>query len=269
MISEDERRARARQRGRDHIASEAGAVTAEALGALLEAREKEQDADSDEVRAAAQAAFVAGWTAFSRATGATDVGRRRMVVEALDLPSGARVEAREFERIFKDCLDTIETVASRNKLRRLLSRHFLDNEETLTPSARLLVDKLFKNPTGLLGALDRVEKKSGVDARRGLDDSVRTVVVSAAGYSAGVEFGLDKDIPFAFWKRAQRRHSRETDGWRARGVKIATAKADTIRDWCVRVAGPHADNFKKARADGFIERGSPIPSRGIDYRGHG
>lgn len=269
MTNEDERRARARQRGRDHINSEAGAVTAEALGALLEAREGEQEANSDEARAAAETAFLAAEAAFGRATGAMDVRRRRMVAEALDLPSGARVEAGEFERIFKDCLDTIETVPSRNKLRRLLSRGFIDNEATFTDSVRLLVDKLFKNPKGLMGALDRVEKKSGVDARKGLDSSVRTVVVSAAGYSAGVEFGLDKDIPLTFWKRAQRRHSRETDGWRARGVQIPTAKADTIRDWCMRVAVPHADNFKKARADGFVERDNPTPSRGIDYKGGG
>jgi hypothetical protein len=57
MTSEDERRARARQRARDYINSEAGAVTAEALGALLEAREWEQEANSDEARAAAQTAF--------------------------------------------------------------------------------------------------------------------------------------------------------------------------------------------------------------------
>ncbi len=57
MTSGDERRARARQRGRDHINSEAGAVTAEALGALLEAQEREQEANSDEARAAAQGRF--------------------------------------------------------------------------------------------------------------------------------------------------------------------------------------------------------------------
>jgi hypothetical protein len=268
MISEDERRAHARQRARDYINSEAGAVTAEALGALLEAKEGEQEANSDEARAAAQMARSAAEAALDRATGATDFWRRRMVVEALDLPSGARVEAAEFERIFKDCLDTIEALASRNKLRRLLSRHFLDNEETLTLSVRLLVDKLFKNPRGLMGAIDRVEKKSGVDAKKGLDDSLRTIVVSAAGYSAGVGFGLNKDIPFSFWKRAQRRHSYEAGLWRAKGVKIATAKAETIRDWCER-AGPHAQNFKKARADGFTEQDNPDPSRGIDHRSGG
>jgi hypothetical protein len=249
MTNEDERRARARQRGRDHINSEAGAVTAEALGALLEAREGEQEANSDEARAAAQGAFLSAQAALGRATGATDVRRRRMAVEALDLPSGARVEAGEFDRIFKDCLDTIETMVSRNKLRRLLSRGFIDDEATFTDAVRLLVDKLFKNPKGLMGALDRVEKKSGVDARKGLDDSIRTSVVLAAGYTAGVEFGPDGNIPFAYWRRAQRRHSREADGWRAKGVKIAPAKAATIRDWCVRVAAPHAENFRKARAE--------------------
>ena len=99
MTNEDERRARARQRGRDHINSEAGAVTAEALGALLEAREGEQEANSDEARAAAQGVFLSAQAAFGRATGATDVRRRRMAVEALDFPSGARVEVGEFERI--------------------------------------------------------------------------------------------------------------------------------------------------------------------------
>ena len=131
---------------------------------------------------------------------------------------------------------------------------------------RLLVDKMFKNPKGLMGALDHVEKKSGVDATKGLDEDVRAIVVTAAGYSAGVEFGLNKDIPFTFWKRAQRRHSHEADRWRAKGVKIATAKAETIRGWCVRIAGPHAENFRKGRAEGFTERNNPDPSRGIDHR---
>ncbi len=192
-----------------------------------------------------------------------------MTVEALDLPSGALVEAAEFERIFKDCLDTIETLASRNKLRRMLSRGFIDDEPTFTDSVRLLVDKLFKNPKGLMGVLDRIERKSGLNAKKGLDDSVRTVVVSAAGYSVGVEFGLSKDIPVTFWKRARRRRSYETDGWRAKGVKIAPAKAETIRDWCTRVAGTHAKTFKASRADGFAERSNPNKSRGIDYRSGG
>ncbi len=270
MTSEDERRAQARQRGRDYINSKAGAVTAEALGALLEAREKEQDAGSDEVRAAAQTAFVAGWAAFSRATGATDVGRRRMAVEALDYPSGRPVDAGDFNRVLTDCFFTLETQAGRDKLRRLLSRHFLDNEETLTPSARLLVDKLFKNPTGLLGALDRVEKKSGVDARRGLDDSVRTVVVSAAGYSAGVEFGLDGNIPFAFWKRAQRRHSRETrTDWRAHMGVQDQATAEGGDDQGLVPSGRPARQEVQAGARRRFRQSETTPrsrSRGIDYR---
>jgi hypothetical protein len=48
MTGPGERRARARQRGRDYINSEAGAVTAEALGALLEALERERGANNDE-----------------------------------------------------------------------------------------------------------------------------------------------------------------------------------------------------------------------------
>jgi hypothetical protein len=50
----------------------------------------------------------------------------------------------------------------------------------------------------------------------------------------------------------------------ARGLRIVPAKAATIRDWCVRV---QAENFKKARADGFAERDNPDPSRGVDHRG--
>jgi hypothetical protein len=234
-----------------------------------EALEEERKANTDDACAKAQAHIIEAEAAILRATGSTDRRRRRMAVDALDLPPGTRVEAGEFERILKQCLDTVETRASRNKLRRLLSRHFLDNEETFTIFVRLLVDKLFKNQKGLFGVLDLVEGTSGVDPTKGLDGDIRTIVVAAAGYSAGVEFGLNKDIPFTFWKRAHRRHSHEADRGRARGEKIATAKAETIRDWCVRVAGPHAENFREVRAAGFAERNNPDPSRGIDYRGGG
>ena len=44
MISREE----ARQRGRDYINSEAGEAAAEALGALLEALEKEREANDDD-----------------------------------------------------------------------------------------------------------------------------------------------------------------------------------------------------------------------------
>jgi hypothetical protein len=188
-----------------------------------------------------------------------------MAVEALDLPAGAPVETGEFERILSECFNTIETPVSRDRLRRLLSRGFLDDEATFTGSVRLLVDKLFKNSKGLMGALDRIEKKSGVDARKGLDDSMRTDVVMAAGYSAGAEFGPDGNIPFAFWKRAQRTHRRLVRRALLRNYRIAPAEAATIKDWCLR-AGPQAENFKKARAAGFAERDNPDPSRGVDHR---
>ena len=167
MTNEDERRARARQRGRDYINSEAGAVTAEALGALLEAREGEQEANSDEARAAAQAAYLSAQAAFGRATGATDVRRRRMAVEALDLPSGARVEAGEFERIFKDCLDTIETMASRNKLRRLLSRGFIDDEATFTDCRAASGRQAVRKSEGLMGASTASRRRAASTQGRG------------------------------------------------------------------------------------------------------
>ena len=231
MTSEDERRARTRQRGRDYINSETGAVTAEALGALLEALEREQEANSDEARAAAQTAFLEAEAEFGRATGATDVRRRRMAVEALDLASGARVKAGEFERVFRECLDTIETLTSRNKLRRLLSRGFIDDQATFTDSVRLLVDKLFKNPKGLMGALDRVEKKSGVDARKGLDGSVRTVVGLGGGiFRRGrvrtgqeylvyaLETGSPKAQPRGGWLAREGRADRDREGGDNQGL---------------------------------------------------
>jgi hypothetical protein len=108
MTVEEERLARDRQRGRDYINSEAGEMLAGALGTLLEALERERGANSNEARAAAQVAFLAAEATFDRAIGATDVYRRRMAVEALDLPSGALIEAGEFRRVLKECLDTTE-----------------------------------------------------------------------------------------------------------------------------------------------------------------
>jgi hypothetical protein len=58
-------------------------------------------------------------------------------------------------------------------------------------------------------------------------------------------------------------HGRLVERALSQDYRIAPAKAATIRDWCMR-AGPHAENFKKARADGLAERDNPNPSRGLD-----
>jgi hypothetical protein len=264
MTVEDERRARDRQRGRDYINSEAGEASAEALGALLEALEEERGANNDGERAEAQARYLEAKAVLDYEIEAPHVRRRRMAVEALDLPSGASVDPGDFERVLTDCFSTLETQAGRDKLRRLLSRYILDDEETFgPPAARLLVEKLSANSEGLLGAIDRVEGKSGVGKTTGKNVNTRTIVVMAAGYSAGVEYGLDGNIPSAFWKRAQRRHGRLVKKARAHGVRIKAAKAATIKDWCLR-DGPQARKFRLARADGFDRRASPDPSRELD-----
>jgi hypothetical protein len=264
MTVEDERRAQARQRGRDYINGEAGEAAAEALGALREALEKEREANSDDDRAAAQARYLEAKAVLDYEIEAPHVRRRRMAVEALDYPSGAPVDAGHFKQVLTDCFFTLETQAGRDKLRRLLSRYILDDEETLgRPAARLLVEKLSANSDGLLGAIDNVEGKSGVDATTGKDRNIRKSLVMAAGYSAGVEFGLNGNIPFAFWKRAQRRHSHLVEKARAHGDRIKAAKAATIKDWCLR-DGPYARIFGLARADGFADRDKPDPSRELD-----
>lgn len=260
MTDEDER-ARARQRARDYINSEAGAAAAEALGALLEALKGEREANNDGARAGWQDRYVEARAVLEFEFEAPRVLRGRMTVEALDRPSGAQVGAVEFKQALKDCFFTLETQAGRDMLRRLLSRHFLDNEATFgRPAARLLVEKLFANSDGLLGAIDNVEGKSGVDKTKGKDVNTRKIVVMAAGYSAGVEYGLDGNIPSAFWKRAQRMHGRLVKRAREQGKRIKAAKALTIKDWCLR-GGPLARKFRLARAEGFAQRASPDPSR--------
>jgi hypothetical protein len=52
MTDEDDRRAQQRQRGLDYINSEAGAASAEALGAILEAVEGEWEVKTDGTQAA-------------------------------------------------------------------------------------------------------------------------------------------------------------------------------------------------------------------------
>ena len=264
MTSGNERRARARQRGRDYINSEAGAVTAEAVGALLDALEKERGASSDEGRAAAQARYLEAKAVLNYELEDRHVRRRRMAVEALDYPSGALVDAGEFGRVLTDCFFTLKTQAGRDKLRRLLSRYLLDDEETFgRPAARLLIEKLSANSGGIFGAIDNVEGKSGVDKTTGKNVNARTNVVMAAGYSAGVKFGLDGNIPSAFWDRARRTHGRLVKEAHAHGVMIKAAKAATIKDWCLR-GGPEAGKFRLARADGFDSRAKPDPSRELD-----
>ena len=261
MTGADERRARARQRGRDYINSEAGAVTAEALGALLEALERERGANNDEGRTDAQARYLEAKAVLDYEIEAPHVRRRRMAVEALDYPSGALVDAGDFRRVLTDCFRTLKTQAGRDKLRRLLSRYILDDEETIgRPAARLLVEKLSANSEGLLGAIDNVEGKSGVGKTTGKNVNIRTKVVMAAGYSAGVEFGLNGNIPSVFWKRAQRMHGRLVKEARAPG---GAGGSDVISD--VFGAG---FRFISRRAEATLGRRHAQEIAGAIYLGH-
>jgi hypothetical protein len=260
MINREE----ARQRGRAYINSKAGEAAAEALGAIREALEREREAKSDDERAKAQGRYLEAKDVLDYEIEAPHVLRRRMTVEALDVPSGTPFGTNDFKRVLEDCFSTLKTKTGRNKFRRLVSRYFIDNEATFgKPAARLLVEKLFANSEGLLGAIDNVEGKSGLGKTTGKPVNIRRIVVMAAGYSAGVKFGLDGNIPSAFWDRAQRMHGRFVKKARSHGDRIKAAKAATIKDWCLR-DGPEARKFRLARADGFAERDSPNPSRELD-----
>lgn len=231
--------------------------------AFLDAMETYEGANSDEARAAAEDKVLAARAALDGETGIMRLRQRRMVAESLghSAPGTVPREADDFGRFIGDCLDAIETPSGRQRLRHALARHFLDDKAVLTASfAHLLTEKMLANAKGLLGALDPVERASGVDSSTGLANSVRIQVVGKAGYAAGVEFGPNGRIPHKFWERVARDHAELARTGRARGHKIRDANAGTIKSWCQK-GNLSAGLFNGNRLSGADARAKPDPSR--------
>jgi hypothetical protein len=226
---------------------------------FMDAMEREQAVNSDEARAAAQAAVLAAAAALDRATGKTDLLRRRMVVEARGLSLGANVHAADFERFARDCVDG--TPSGQIRLRQALARHAMDSAMVITDRwAGVLAGQMLQTAEGRNGPLDGPVRAGGVDPHAGAADAIRNKIVTAAGYTAGVEFG-NGVIPRTFWRRFEVVQNALAAQGRRTGHKTPDTRATTIRDWCER-GGPLSNLFRNARKEG-AGAAAPDPSRMI------
>ena len=228
------------------------------LKALMAAVAHEAAANSNEARAEAQIDILKARDALHRALGITNVERKRMMVEALALPSGSMVDAVNFERFAHDCLDG--TPGGQIRLLNAVARHELDSKGVLTDGwAHLLAGQWLLHSEGRYGPLDGPVRASGVDLHGGPAAMIRLKIVADAGYTVGVEFG-DGAIPRAFWKRAARAQNALAKHLRMKGYKVENLSAATVKGLCLK-DGPLAAVFRDARRDGGAESGAPNPGR--------
>jgi hypothetical protein len=226
---------------------------------LMDAMERELAANSDEARAEAQAAVLAADAALARANGTADLRRRRMMVDARALPSGAKVEAADFARFARDCLDG--TPGGQIRLRQALARHATDWASVLTKDwAGVHASQLGQNAKGHNGPLDGPVRAGGVDPDAGAADELRNKIVVDAGYTIGVEAGPAGRVRHPMWKRAERAQHALAARLRMSGQKAGNATAATIKDWCQK-DGPLAALFRDARGEGAAARAAPDPTR--------
>ena len=215
---------------------------------LWDALEEERKANSDDAHAKAQTDIIKAEAALLLATGRTDRRRRRMVVEARDLPAGSKVEASEFQQIERDCVDA--TPEGQVRIRRAFARHAVDTEDVLGKRlAGLLASNMLQNAKGRDGPLDGRLLVAGVDPQAGAADELRNRIVADTGYTVGVEIGAAGRIPHAMWKRAERAHNNAANNLRMRGIRIQNTSHATIKAWCQK-EGPLAALFHEARRDG-------------------
>jgi hypothetical protein len=225
------------------------------LDALLDAAEREQAANSNEARAAAQAEFLAAEGALDRINGKFDISRRRMMVEALALPSGSMVNTTDFERFARD-----GTPGGQIRLRHALARHEMDSGGMLTDGwVHVLAGQWLLQAGGRYGPLDGPVRASGIDLHGGPAAVIRLKIVADAGYTVGVEFG-NGAIPRQFWKRAQRAQNALAQHSRMKGYNVENLSAATIKGLCLK-DGLLAVVFRDCRRDGKSESGAPNPDR--------
>ena len=130
MTDEDDRRAQQRQRGLDYINSEAGAASAEALGAILEAVEGEWEVKTDGTQAAVdtradfQSAALTALRNLLFALGALDLLHRRMVAFARNQRMGVISHARDLESLLKPA--KLRKAVGQKNMRKMLARVVLD-----------------------------------------------------------------------------------------------------------------------------------------------
>ena len=130
MTDEDDRRAQQRRRGLDYINSEAGAASAEALGAILEAVEGEWEVKTDGTQAAVdtradfQSAALTALRKLLFALGALDLLHRRMVAFARNQRMGVISHARDLESLLKPA--KLRKAVGQKNMRKMLARVVLD-----------------------------------------------------------------------------------------------------------------------------------------------
>jgi hypothetical protein len=220
-------------------------------------------ANSDAARAEAQGAVLAADAALARANGVTDLRRRRMMVEVLARPSGAKVEAADFQQIERDCVEV--TATGQVRIRQALARHTKDCAGVLGERlAGVQAGQLLQNAKGHNGPLDGPVRSGGVDPHAGVADEIRNKIVVDTGYTVGVEIGVAGRIRHAMWKRAEQAQNKLAAQARMSGHKAGKATDATIKDWCQKGGskeGSLAALFRDARSEGAAARAAPDPQR--------
>jgi hypothetical protein len=206
MTSEDERRARALQRGRDYINSEAGAATAEALGALLDALEKDREANSDDARKRAHEQALASRAALEAATGVLGWRRRRIVSTAAGLPAHRHVAtAKGIEAIFtRRGHITEQRFAAGRILIDEVGALLGGRPENLEAATLILAEMGYHSPQGELGKDSGIRGatiRQGVNPDDGPSAMARLSLYTALGYTLGAE-GKRACSPSAWKQRA-------------------------------------------------------------------
>ena len=226
-----------------------------ALERLLEAREQERGANSNEAREAAEQAWLAADAAMAKATGVTELRRRRILRELDDLPVGEKVDAADYTNRIQQTVGDASPVG-RTNVRFASARLVLDLIASVGAAlVKHLAGALMQVAGGKRSMLD-VDHHQGCNPTTGAAFMLRKGIVKAAGYEAGVLYGTGR-IGDVLWVEAAAIHNAAAKKLRRSGEPCEPVSAKTVRDWCVRkrdkkgIPNEHYKNFEAARREGM------------------
>ena len=261
MTDEDDRRAQQRRRGLDYINSEAGAASAEALGAILEAVEGEWEVKTDGTQAAVdtradfQSAALTALRKLLFALGALDLLHRRMVAFARNQRMGVISHARDLESLLKPA--KLRKAVGQKNMRKMLARVVLDL--ALLPGASKAVVWALNLAAGGRdgqfgdeGVFD-TDPVAGIQPDSGFAYTLQIRLAYATGYTSGANGALEsRRLSEALLAQAVRTFNDLRRRLRAEDKDtVPIAKPATIRDWCTRL---HRAQFDLGYRQGCADR---------------
>jgi hypothetical protein len=220
MIDREE----ARQRGRDYINSEAGAAAAEALGALLEALERNRGANNDDDRKDAHKQALAASADHDAATGLRDLRRQRVVSTAAgQAPHKLVVTAKGIDAIFRRGGSPTEQRFAAARILLDTSGTTLGGRPENLEALRLILAELgYRVPEkkpGKASGIRAPTTRQGVNATDGGSEVGRWSIYTALGYTLGAEG--KRDCHPSVWRQRAILHLRAINRQRKPGPKPA------------------------------------------------